>query len=89
MFLYILLNACGGIKMTYPEIRKNINKNLDLLPFEMQKMVQEFAHNLVISLPKGMDGKKLLRFSGCMESKDIQEISQAIEEYCEKVDGHH
>lgn len=67
-------------------IKDEIVKQLDQLPFDLQKRVLDFAQALVISLPKGVSGKQLLRFSGTLTSEDAEAMSIAIETECEKVD---
>ncbi len=68
------------------EIAQQIIKQLDQLPLELQRKVLEFTQALLLSLPKGVPGKQLLRFAGIIGHDDIQAMSQAIEEGCEKVD---
>ena len=67
-------------------ITQQIIRQLDQLPFELQRRVLDFAQALVLSLPKGVPGKQLLRFAGAIGPDDIQAMSQAIEAGCEKVD---
>jgi len=67
-------------------ITRQIIKQLDRLPSELQRKVLDFAQALVLSLPKGVPGKQLLRFAGAIEPDDIQAMSQSIEAGCEKVD---
>jgi len=67
-------------------IKQEVVRQLDQLPPELQRQVLDFAHALAISLPKGVQGKQLLSFSGIMETEDIQAMSEAIEAGCERVD---
>jgi len=69
-----------------PAITQQIVKQLDQLPFELQRRVLDFTRALVLSLPRGVPGKQLLRFAGTIGLDDIQAMSQAIEAGCEKVD---
>lgn len=62
-----------------------INQVIKLSP-ELQRKVLDFAKTLEIPLPKGVNGKSLLRFEGVIIDKDLQLISKAIEDECEKVD---
>jgi len=36
--------------------------------------------------PKGVQGKRLLSFSGIMETEDIKDMNEAIESGCERVE---
>ena len=45
-------------------ITQQIINQLDQLPLELQRKVIDFMQALVISLPKGVPGKQLLRFAG-------------------------
>ncbi len=68
------------------QIRENIVNNLDKLPIDLQKKVQDFVNALVITLPKGVPGKSLLDFTGKLDKKDADEIIEIIENGCERVD---
>lgn len=72
--------------MTYSTIKQEIVRELDHLPLELQRRVLDFAQALVLSLPKGVPGRQLLRFAGALEAEDIQAMTQAIEAGCEQVD---
>ncbi|MCJ7616883.1 MAG: hypothetical protein MUO43_10150 [Desulfobacterales bacterium] len=67
-------------------IKQDIARELDQLPPELQRQVLDFAHALGRSFPKGVQGKRLLGFSGIMETEDIKAMSEAIESGCERVD---
>jgi len=67
-------------------IKQEIVRELDRLPIELQRRVLDFTQALVLSLPKGVPGKQLLRFAGILESEDAQAMTQAIEAGCEQVD---
>ncbi len=64
-------------------IKDNLIAQLDKLPHDLQLRVLDFAKTLA---PKGVEGKSLLRFEGAIPGDDLQLMSQAIEEGCEKVD---
>ena len=72
---------------TYPIITQQITRQLDRLPFELQRRVLDFAENLTLSLPKGTAGKQLLRFAGAIRSDDIRAMTQAIKDSCERIDS--
>ncbi len=69
--------------MTATFIKDNLIAQLDKLPYDLQLRVLDFAKTLV---PKGIEGKSLLRFEGIIPADDLQRMSKAIEESCEKVD---
>lgn len=66
-------------------IKTEIVQQLDHLPYESQRRVLDFARALALSQPKGVPGKQLLRFVGAIEKDDLEAMTQAIEEGCEKV----
>jgi hypothetical protein len=55
---------------------------------ELQRRVLDFARALAISEPRGIPGRQLLQFSGKISSEDAQQMRDAIEQACEKVDSH-
>jgi hypothetical protein len=65
--------------------RREIIKRLDRLPFEIQIKILDLAE-AAPSPQKGVSGKKLLRFAGILDADDVKEMTQAIENGCEKVD---
>ncbi len=67
-------------------IEHDVMRQLDNLSPDLQRHVLAFVQALAQSFPKGVSGKKLLRFSGILEAKDIQAINQAIEAECERVE---
>jgi hypothetical protein len=64
-------------------IKDNLIAQLDKLPYDLQLRVLDFVKGLI---PKGVDGKSLLRFEGTIPANDLELIAKAIEENCEKVD---
>jgi hypothetical protein len=69
--------------MTDSSIKQEIAKQLDRLPPELQRRVLDFTQALILSLPKGVSGKQLIRFAGILEAEDARAIAQAIEAGCE------
>jgi hypothetical protein len=67
-------------------IEHDVTRQLDNLSPDLQRQVLAYVQALTQSFPKGVSGKKLLRFSGILEAEDIQAITQAIEAECERVD---
>jgi hypothetical protein len=72
--------------MNHSTIKQEIVRQLDHLPLELQRRVLDFTQALVLSLPKGVSGKQLLRFAGVLKAEDAQVMTQAIEAGCERVD---
>lgn len=69
--------------MTTALIKDSIIAQVDKLPHDLQLRVLDFAKALI---PKGIEGKNLLRFEGAIPTDDLYLISKAIEAGCEKVD---
>lgn len=72
--------------MNETAIKLQIAKRLEKLPIKLQKKVLDFTEALVSSTQKGVKGKHLLKFSGMITEADADNMIQAIEENCEKVD---
>lgn len=73
--------------MVSPVLEKELHRQLEHLPVGEQKRVLDFARALAASHPQGVPGKTLLQFSGTISLEDLQLMSQAIEEGCEKIDS--
>ena len=69
--------------MTTETIKDNLIGQINKLPHDLQLRVLEFVKALT---PQGVVGKSLLRFEGFIPADDLQLMSKAIEEGCEKVD---
>ncbi len=69
--------------METPSIKDNLIAQIDKLPYDLQLRVLDYAKSL---MPKGVEGKSLLRFEGAIPGDDLVRISEAIEEGCERVD---
>ncbi len=67
-------------------IADQIIEQLKIMPQDLQYQVLEFARSLKNSKIKCVPGKELLRFSGSIPKEDLQLISEAIKQDCEKVD---
>jgi hypothetical protein len=68
-------------------VKKQILDQVSKLPLSKQKLVLSFASSLELKPPRGVPAKDLLTFAGCMEVADVEAISKAIEEGCERVDA--
>ncbi|MFM7406914.1 MAG: hypothetical protein ACKO3K_09695 [Cuspidothrix sp.] len=67
-------------------IADQIIEQFKIMPQDLQYQVLEFVRNLTKSKIKGVPGKELLRFAGSIPKEDLQLISEAIKQDCEKVD---
>ncbi|MGR3311521.1 MAG: DUF4062 domain-containing protein [Candidatus Brocadiales bacterium] len=76
--------AVGWVKADLVPSEASLKEMLDLkkeikeLKFELERVKTE--------APKGVEGKSLLQFEGTIPAADLQLMSKAIEEHCEKVD---
>ncbi len=66
-------------------IKQEIIEQLDKLPIGLQKRVLDFTQALVLSMPKGMSGRDLMKFVGIISPEDAKAMQKAIEEGCEQV----
>jgi len=69
--------------VTTQSVKDNLMTQIDKLPHDLQARVLDIIKALT---PKGVEGKSLLRFEGSISADDLQLMSKAIEEGCEKVD---
>jgi hypothetical protein len=69
--------------VTTQSVKDNLITQIDKLPHDLQVRVLDIIKALT---PKGVEGKSLLRFEGSISADDLQLMSKAIEEGCEKVD---
>ncbi|MEY2911284.1 MAG: hypothetical protein RLZZ184_593 [Cyanobacteriota bacterium] len=67
-------------------ISDQIIEQLNIITQDLQYQVLEFAPNLTKSKIKGVPGKELLKFAGSIPKEDLQLMSEAIKQDCEKVD---
>ena len=68
-------------------IEQELSTCLGRLPVEQQRQVLEFARNLTTSPLQGVRGSTLLQFSGTIDESDLEAMSQAIEDGCERIDA--
>jgi len=60
--------------------------DLDKLPAEMQKKVQDFVQAMLVSKSAGVRGKALLKFSGILAASEAKKLMSAVNEGCGTVD---
>lgn len=65
-------------------LKDEIIEQVDRLEADEQRRVLDFARGL--RTPAGTPGRELLRFAGSFDRSDLEAMSQAIQEGCEKVE---
>lgn len=65
-------------------LKDEIIEQVTRLEAPQQRKVLDFARGL--GTPAGTSGRDLLRFAGSIDSADLEKISQAIQEGCEKIE---
>jgi hypothetical protein len=65
-------------------IREQIIEQVDLLDEPQRRQLLDFVRRL--KAPAGTPGRSLLRFAGSVDLADLEPMSRAIQEGCEKVD---
>ncbi|MDE0088416.1 MAG: hypothetical protein OXU23_22020 [Candidatus Poribacteria bacterium] len=66
---------------------QEILQRLEKLSPGKQKQVLDFTLELSGESPKGIPLQELLEFVGMFPPEDLEEIKQAIQEGCEKIDA--
>jgi hypothetical protein len=69
------------------DIREAIAKQVEKLPLEMQEQVLRFATSLTASPAPGEKGARLRQFSHSLDSLSARQMTEAIEEGCERIDA--
>ena len=72
--------------MVLPRVKEQILSDLDRLSPEEQQRAAELVHGLITPLPKGASVEDLLSVAGILDDQAAQEMMQAIEDGCERVD---
>jgi len=65
-------------------VKDEIIDQVDRLDTPQQRRVLDFARRLTV--PAGTPGRDLMRFVGCIDPADLDAMSHAIQEGCEKVE---
>jgi hypothetical protein len=68
-------------------IEQELSTCLGGLPVAQQRQVLEFAQTLTAKPRQGVRGSTLLRFAGAIDPLDLESMSQAIEDGCERIDA--
>jgi len=69
------------------DIRAEIAERVDKLPPDLQEEVLRFVSSLETAPQSGQPGSALRRFSGYLDPESAREMTDAIEEGCERVDA--
>jgi hypothetical protein len=69
------------------DVRQEIAKRVEQLPPDMQQQVLRFVASLAASPPSGENGAALRQFSYSLDAVSAQQMTQAIDEECERVDA--
>jgi acetolactate synthase small subunit len=68
-------------------VRTEIAERVAKLSPQLQEQVLVFVSSLEASALKGESGAALARFAGSLDDVSAHEMTQAIEEECERVDA--
>jgi hypothetical protein len=68
------------------DFREELVARVEKLPPEMQEQVLRFVASLAAQSPTGESGTALRQFSGSLDAVSAHEMTQAIEEHCERLD---
>lgn len=68
------------------DAKQEIARRVDNLPPDLQEQVLRFVASLDQSAPAGEKGATLRQFSSSLDSLSAQQMIQAIEEECERVE---
>lgn len=74
--------------MTTLAMKSELLHHLNRLPAAMQCQVLQFTRALEKTVHAGIPGSTLTSFAGCIPLDDLNVMSQAVEEGCERVDLH-
>lgn len=69
-------------------ITKQIMRELNALPSDLQKRVLDFTRMLSSSESSAPNTQNALKFAGTISKRDLKAMQEAIEENCEQVDAH-
>jgi len=70
-----------------PSITQEIVERLHELPASQQQLVLEVVRSMASQKPQGVPAKDLLPLTGAITAEDARQMTNAIEEGCERVDA--
>ena len=62
-----------------------IIEKLEQLSEQQQKQILEYVKAMLQGAPQGTPGRELLRFAGAIPMEEIEQIRQAIDQDCERI----
>lgn len=69
------------------DVREAIAKEVDKLPPDRQEQVLRFVESLTVSARARRSDAALRRFASSLDALSARQMTQAIEEECERVDA--
>jgi hypothetical protein len=69
------------------DVRQEIARQVEKLPPHLQEQVLRFVASLPASASTGENGSTLRQFSSSLDAVSALQMTQAIEEECERVDA--
>ena len=69
------------------DVRQEIARQVEKLPPEAQEQVFRFVASLAARAPAGEKGANLRQFASSIDSVSAGQMTQAIEEECERIDA--
>lgn len=73
--------------MTTSAMKTELLHHLNRLPVAMQCQVLQFARSLEMIAHSGVSGATLVSFAGSIPVEDLNDMAQAIEDDCERIDS--
>ena len=73
--------------MSNPRIHDDLLKQLEALAPDQQHRVAEFIRCLAAQPPRGVPGTDLLKFAGTLPPDQADELRQAVDDACGRVDA--
>lgn len=68
-------------------LENQIINEVGVLPINLQRKVLEFIKILREPfMPEGIPGEKMMKYAGIMTEEEADELSQIIEDGCERID---
>jgi hypothetical protein len=64
-------------------VKEDIIEQIEMMPYELQIKLLDYAKQLKSGNLKGVKGKDLLQFEGMIDQEDLKLMERAIEEGCD------
>lgn len=72
--------------MVLPAVKEQILQDLDQLSPRQQERAASLVRDMVSPLPPGASAEDLMALAGILDDQSAREMTEAIEEGCERVD---